>query len=194
MRIGIDISQAVYEGTGVGRYVREMVKNLVKQDQTNTYVLFGSSLRLRGKLEAIYNEVQRINPTVEKVILPLPPALLDILWNKLHIIPVTWFTGPLDIFWSSDWIQPPLGKVKGITTIHDLSFVKFPESFESQKIRLHRGQILQAVVDVQKRRLNHAVKECSHFLCDSEATKRDVETFFRVPASKLSVIYPGFSS
>jgi len=181
MKIGIDISQAVFEGTGVGRYVQEMVKNLVKQDQTNTYVLFGSSLRLRGRLEALYNEVRQINPAVEKAILPLPPTLLDILWNKLHIFPISWFTGPLDIFWSSDWTQPPLRGVKGITTIHDVSFLRFPESFHKQ------------IIEVQNRRLKQAFKECHHFFCDSEATKKDIMEFFHLNENKLTVVYPGYS-
>ena len=50
MKIGIDISQIVYEGTGVARYTKNLVENLLKIDKKNTYVLFGASLRKRKLL------------------------------------------------------------------------------------------------------------------------------------------------
>jgi hypothetical protein len=181
MKIGIDISQVVYKNTGVGRYVREMVKHLVSIDSENTYVLFGSSLRQRNVLKSFCDEIQKINPSVKTVIIPLPPTILNILWNRLHIIPITWFTGPLDIFWSSDWTQPPLGNARGMTTIHDLSFLRFPKSFDN------------TIISVQKRRLKAAKRECQHFLCDSQTTKIDVEQLLCIDSNRLSVVYPGYS-
>jgi hypothetical protein len=180
MNIGIDISQAAYEGTGVGKYVQEMIKQIVQKDLHNTYVLFGSSLRQRDKLKAFSNEVKKINPSVKIVIIPLPPTILDILWNQLHIIPITWFVGPLDIFWSSDWTQPPLGKAKGITTIHDVSFFRYPESFHKK------------IINVQKRRLKQVEKTCQMILCDSQTTKDDVKKYLNIPEEKLIVVYPGY--
>ncbi|KKW11024.1 MAG: hypothetical protein UY49_C0009G0001, partial [Microgenomates group bacterium GW2011_GWC1_49_7] len=35
MKIGIDISQIVHEGTGVATYVRRMVESLLKVDKKN---------------------------------------------------------------------------------------------------------------------------------------------------------------
>jgi len=176
MRIGIDISQIVYEGTGVARYVREMVTALAK-DTSYEIVLFGASLRKKDQFEAFFRTVK--GPHVTLVTVSIPPTILDILWNILHIIPITVFTGKLDIFWSSDWTQPPLGGAKGITTIHDVSFLRYPESFDA------------TIVNVQKRRLFWATRECVHFLCDSEATKKDVEKFFHISSTVLSVVYPG---
>lgn len=172
MRIGIDISQIVYEGTGVGNYVRKLVTELLKYDKKNEYVLFGASLRRRKEFYKYFSGTNL-------VVLPIPPTLLEILWNSLHILPVEWFTGKLDIFWSSDWTQPPLIHAKGITTIHDLSFLRYPESFVTK------------IIDTQKRRLQRAMKVCSAFFCDSEATKKDAIEFLEIPKSKLFVIYPG---
>lgn len=178
MRIGIDISQIVHSGTGVGVYVRNMVEKIVREDTKNEYILFGASLRRQHELISFIKKLNAHN--VKGVIIPIPPSILDILWNTLHIYPVTWFTGPLDVFWSSDWTQPPLDGAHGITTIHDVSFLRFPESFA------------QKIVDVQKRRLYWAAKTCKLFLCDSEATKQDVKKFLSIPEDKLRVVYPGF--
>jgi len=180
MKIGIDVSQVVYEGTGVGRYVRELIPAVIKLSPEDTFILFGSSLRQQKKLLEFTDEIKKKYSNVTSVLIPVPLSLLDILWNRLHIIPITWFTGPIDVFWSSDWTQPPLGKAKGITTIHDVSFLRYPESFHNK------------IVEVHKRRLDQAKKECSQFLCDSEATRIDVIYYCHIAVNKCSVIYPGF--
>lgn len=181
MRIGIDISQVVYEGTGVGRYVERLVASLISLDDKNEYVLFGSSLRQRKKIFDYFREISKNRKNVKLAILPFPPTLVEFVWNKLHIFPIEWILGSLDVFWSSDWTQPPLNKAIGVTTIHDVSFLRYPESFN------------QTILSVQKRRLNRAIKECSIFLCDSEATLRDVNQLLKIDKSKLRVVYPGFN-
>lgn len=179
MRIGIDISQIVHEGTGVSNYVQEIVRALLAIDHENNYILFGSSLRKQRKLDQFYETVK--NPKVSLCSIPMPPIFLDFLWNRLHIVPIEWFTGPLDIFWSSDWTQPPLTHAKGITTVHDVSFLRYPETFT------------KAILDVQKRRLAWVKRECKVIYCDSEATKQDVMSLVGIARIKLKVIYPGFT-
>jgi hypothetical protein len=181
MRIGIDVSQVVYDGTGVARYVREMVLAMTQLAPQHEYVLFGATFRRKKDLEAFIEEVKQSGAIVRSVIVPLSPTVLDFLWNTLHIIPITWFTGPLDVFWSSDWTQPPLGGGIGMTTIHDVSFLRYPESFP------------EIIVSVQKQRLKHAIRENALFLCDSQTTKKDVMNYLHVPEKKLHVVYPGFT-
>jgi hypothetical protein len=178
MRIGIDISQMVYEGTGVARYVRELVASLIKEDTQNEYVLFGASLRKRDVFTAFAVSLDAKN--VRLVTFPFSPSMLDFLWNRLHIIPIESFIGPVDVFWSSDWTQPPLRSAKGITTIHDVSFLRFPDEHAS------------IIFEVHKRRLVRAKKECQIFLCDSDATKKDVMKYLQIAEEKLRVVYPGF--
>ena len=177
MRIGIDISQIVYTGTGVGTYVREMVSAMLRLDTKNEYVLFGASLRHGNVFESFYAAMPHERAGL--VTVPLPPIILDILWNRLHIIPVEWFTGPLDIFWSSDWTQPPLRKARGVTTVHDLTTIRFPKEMDARIVATHA------------RRLRWVKKECEIIFCDSESTKKDVAKLLNISKEKLHVIYPG---
>ena len=181
MKIGIDISQIVYEGTGISRYVRELVRALVSLDTKNEYVLFGSSLRKRDSFYSFFTSLG-VKSRVRLVVIPIPPTLLEYLWNVLHILPIEFFIGNVDVFWSSDWTQPPLSSAKGITTIHDVSFLRYPESF-SEKI-----------ISVQKRRLRHAIRECQTILCDSLATRDDVSSFLSLSIDRLHVVYPGVTT
>ncbi|MFZ2025172.1 MAG: glycosyltransferase [Microgenomates group bacterium] len=182
MRIGIDISQVVYEGTGVGRYVRELIPRVIAASPEHTFILFAGSLRRKNKIDAFVRPILKTSKNVEVKIVPVPPKLLDVLWNVLHIIPIDWFIGHVDVFWSSDWTQPPLSKKTiGITTIHDVSFLHFPESFPKE------------ILHVQRRRILRTLHECALFLCDSEATKKDVAEYIGIKESKLLVVYPGVS-
>jgi hypothetical protein len=180
MRIGIDISQIVYEGTGVGNYVKNLTKLLVESDSSNSYVLFASSLRRRDVFTSFYHQLHCDKSRVTLRTWFMPPTLLDLLWNVFHIVPIEWLIGKVDVFWSSDWTQPPLAQARGITTVHDLSILRFPKSFH------------KTILAVQKRRLRRIKKECTVFLCDSEATKQDMVDLLGVSASRLYVVYPGF--
>jgi len=192
MRIAIDISQIVYEGTGVAAYVRNLITALVEKDSHNDYILFGASLRKRAVFGLFAASLTTHSKRVRLVTTPIPPTLLDIVWNRLHIIPAEWFVGPVDIFWSSDWTQPPLTHARGITTIHDLSILRYPgQSHNKAELDYVHGRLLANIVAVQTRRLRRASKECQAFFCDSEATKKDAHTLLGIANDRLRVIYPG---
>ena len=106
MKIAFDISQIVY-GTGASRYIRQLVEHLVKIDNKNQYILFGASLRQTSKLKEFENDLKKY-PNVKFKIVKIPPSILEIIWNGLHIIPIEKFVGVVDIFHSSDWLEPPV--------------------------------------------------------------------------------------
>ncbi len=181
MRIGIDISQIVHEGTGVSSYVRHLTRAMIHQHDANEYVLFGASLRKKNIFYEFVNSLDTDARKVKLVVVPFPPTFLDILWNVFHIIPVEWLIGSVDVFVSSDWTQPPLARARGVTTIHDLTILRYPESFPSK------------IVDVQKRRLARAKDRCSLFLSDSIATQQDIVKFLGIDPTRIKIVYPGFS-
>jgi glycosyltransferase involved in cell wall biosynthesis len=180
MKIGIDVSQVVYDGTGVSRYVEKLTKKLVEIGQNHEFTLIGISSGRKAKLVKFFQEIRKINPKVRCILIPLPISIFEFIWNRLHIIPIEILTGKLDIFWSSDWVEPPRLKAKGITTIHDLSIYKTPEAFNNQIIQVHQ------------RKLRFSATYSDIFLCDSEATKIDAKSILNISQNKLYVVYPGY--
>ena len=59
MKIAIDISQIVYQGTGVDTYTRNLVKELLRLNSTHKhdYILFGTSLRRKHTLDQYAQEL-----------------------------------------------------------------------------------------------------------------------------------------
>ncbi len=186
MRIGIDISQLAFENTGVANYLENLLVGLLKLDRENEYVLFYSSLRKRLNFEK-FNTHRNVTVKSFKI----PPVLLELIWNRLHVLPIEQFIGDIDIFISSDWTQPPT-RAKKFTILYDLIVYKFPkESHDEFRFSLKNFSIRPNIVESQKRRLNWVKKECDAILCISESTKKDAMKLIHIGEEKLHVVYPG---
>jgi len=175
MKIGIDISQLAYLDTGVANYLSGLVSKLTEINDKNEYVLFFSSLR--RNLQLPDNFISKSNVSIKKY--RIPPKILDVLWNKLHIVPVEWFVGNIDIFITSDWTEPPVKKAKKATIVYDMIAYKYP--LETDK----------KIVQTQKRKLKWVKKESDIVFCISESTKKDAVQILGINENKVIVIYPG---
>jgi len=188
MKIGIDISQLAYEKTGVANYLGKLVESLVAHDHENEYILFFSSMRRNfptrnashndaGGQFSIFNFQSSHNVSLKQF--KFPPSLLDLLWNKLHVMPIENLIGDVDIFITSDWTEPPTKRAKKLTILYDLIVYKYPE------------ETAEKIVHTQKRKLQWVKKESAKILCISEATKKDAREVLGIEDKRLTVVYPG---
>src|SRR3990172_10828024 len=177
MRIGIDISQLAYGNTGVGNYLRNLIKNLIELDSENEYVLFFSSLRRTFKPSFL--NLKSIPKNVEIKQFKMPPSALDFFWNKLHVFSVESLIGNVDLFITSDWTEPPVKRARKATIVYDLIVYKHPK--ETHK----------TIVETQKRKLNWVKKESDLVITISQSSKKDIEKILGIDDKKIKVIYPG---
>lgn len=171
MRIGIDYTAAVHQRAGIGRYARGLVRALAQLDRENEYLLLVAG---RPKEEGTFP------PNFKPRYLPLSPHWATILWQRLRIpLPAELFTGPLDLFHSPDYVLPPLRRGKRVLTIHDLSFLRYPEGADPRL----RWYLTQAVP--------RSIGQADLVLADSQNTKSDLIELLGVEAGKVEVLYPG---
>lgn len=165
IKVGFDISQLAHKG-GVNTYTDKLTKELIKNKDLNM-VFFYSSLRkpYKGSL-----------PNVRSF--KLPPTFFEVMFNHTRLIPIEKLIGDIDIFHSSDWVQPPT-KAKKVTTVHDLVPIKFPEWSNSK------------ITSVHKRKLQIVEKEIDIVIAVSEATKKDLLELTHISEEKIKVIYEG---
>lgn len=163
MKIGMDISQLAHGG-GVATYTQNLSTELSKLKELEM-IYFYSSLRkpYRGKLKNVK-------------LYHLPPTFFEMLFNKWRNVGIEKFIGPIDIFHSSDWIQPPT-KARKVTTYHDVVPLKFPEWSHPK------------IVEVHKRRLKIVEEEVDIVIAVSESTKKDLIEISSIPSEKIVVIY-----
>lgn len=104
---------------------------------------------------------------------------MEIVWNRWHTLPVEALIGPCDILHSWDYIQPPTRKAKIVTTIHDLTPLKFPEYH------------LKRTISAYRHGLNWVKQEAAAVITDSYSTKVDLVETLQIPAKKIHVAYLG---
>ncbi|PJE61355.1 hypothetical protein COU87_05035 [Candidatus Roizmanbacteria bacterium CG10_big_fil_rev_8_21_14_0_10_39_12] len=181
MKIGVDISQIAHKGTGVARFTEGLVRTiLIQKDTTHEWVFFYSSFR------------QKIDSTLRQKItnsphslhsFPFPPSFLSYVSNNFRgftqlVTHNSKLLTDLDWFITSDWIEYPLS-IKKTTIIHDLIFVRHPETVHSKIIR------------AQQKRLQYISKESEIIFTDSKSTAQDLQEEYKIPADKIVLNYPG---
>jgi glycosyltransferase involved in cell wall biosynthesis len=174
MKIGIDYTSAATQGAGIGRYTRELMRALLALPSHNRYSLFYAS-RQRIQHSAFSNQ----HSTIRR--LPFHDKWLMRAWQRLRLpIPVELIVGRVDLFHSPDFTLPPtLPGVPTLLTVHDLSFIRDPDSaWPSLRAFLNRA-------------VPRSVRRATHVLADSQATRYDLVELFGTPPEKITVLYSG---
>ena len=181
-RIGIDVTSAVVQGGGIGRYTRELVRALAHEGSAHKgsaheYRFFSAK---RPSILPVPNPLPE-GKHISNHVAPLGERWLYRLWYRLRLpLPVQLVTGRLDLFHSPDFVLPPVsGGIPTLLTVHDLSFAHYPEVFPEPLVRY-----LNTVVP-------WSVGRASHILADSQATKDDLVALWDTPAEKVTVLYSG---
>ncbi len=170
----IDITAAVRQGAGIGRYARELTRAILKMFPEHCYTLFYAG---PARFPPTWADV----PYVRLHSAPLPERGMVWLWHRLHVpIPLEAFTGPADLIYSPDFLLPPTlpGRLT-LLTVHDLSFEIMPETLP------------EPLVAYLRRNVPRAVRRASHILADSESTRQDLVRLWGVPAERVTVLYSG---
>src|SRR6202162_4206524 len=125
LRIGFDATPAVRQGGGIGRYTRELLRALAAADTTTQYRLFYAAPR-----HAPRHALPNLPANFSVRHLPIDDVWFARLWHRAQVpIPVEWITGSLDLFHSPDFTLPPVRRgTRTLLTVHDLSFVRDPQS------------------------------------------------------------------
>ncbi|MBP8973956.1 MAG: glycosyltransferase family 4 protein [Anaerolineae bacterium] len=172
--IGIDYTAAHEQGAGIGRYVRELMRALAALDSTTPYRLFVAGAQRRA-LPPPPGANFAWHPT------RITPLWFARLWHRLQVpLPVEAFTGRVRLFHATDFTLPPtLPGTRTLLTVHDLSFVRAPET---------TTPVLKAYLDAVVPR---SVRRATHVLADSQATKDDLVELYRTPPDKITVLLGG---
>lgn len=177
MNIGID-ARFYSEAGGLGRYVKELIKELEKQDSGNFYYIF---LNQEG-----FKEYNPTNPNFKKI-------LADVKWYTLaeqikikRIIAAQ----SLDLMHFPHWNIPFFFHQPFVVTIHDLILLKFPSRRASTL-----GPIKYWIKNLAYRLiLRHAITSSKKIFVPSNFVKEDILNNFKVPAKKIIVTHEGLTS
>lgn len=159
-RIGIDARLTHYRTGGISTYIKRILAALEQLRGRHDFTVFQSR-----KSKSVLAERFRLGK----------------LWTPPHhpweraTVSLELLRHRLDLMHSPDFIAPWRGARRHIITVHDLSFIHYPQYITAASRRYYNAQI------------EDSVKRADHILADSQATKRDLMAILDVPASKITV-------
>lgn len=175
MKIGIDAR--LWGETGVGRYVRNLVKNLQVIDEKNDYVLF-----VLGK--DVSNVKQQVSGKNWKIV------TANIHWHSLQeqvAFPSLLYKENLDLMHFPYFSLPIFYKGHFVVTIHDLIIYHYPTGRASTlPLPIFKIKYLG-----YKTIVNQAIKNANRIIVPLESVKKDLIETTHVNENKIAVTQEG---
>lgn len=168
--IAIDCTPAIRQNAGIGRIIEGQVRALLEQAPEYDVRLF-----VTGTL----NQSDRLHVPAKLHATPISERNMVRIWHRLNspLPSIEWFTGgPLDLFHATDFVLAPSRARIKFLTIHDLAFRFYPEAAMPG---LHR--YLNVVVP-------RSIERAHHILADSHNTANDLESEWKIPPEKITVV------
>lgn len=162
-RIGLDARLTYYAPGGIANYIRQLAAALPAQDPANQYWVLHSR-KARESLHLPANAHRRNCWTPAHHPLERLALGLELLPHSLHLLH------------SPDFI-PPRGSFRSVITIHDLTFLRYPQFLTTESRRYYNDQI------------RWAAQRADYILTDSDATRNDVLNYLPVSATKVVTVH-----
>ncbi|MBF0338931.1 MAG: glycosyltransferase family 4 protein [Nitrospirae bacterium] len=185
MNIVIDGFPLMFVKTGIGFYVHNIVKELVKFAPDNDYYLCDALTRDRlhtiVKVDRKLSAVAKFSKIASVKFPYMTAARAALFLSSLTTGRSRLTLNNADVFWGTNCRGIYKPRMRTVVTIHDMSHEYFPETFHPD------------VLSYLKRYMAESASKAHTLIAVSENTKMDILKFLNIPPSKVKVIHEGVS-
>lgn len=160
--------------TGVGYYTLNLFRALALEAPEFRLRFFASSAR-RPRLAA--EVLGQLGAGMRCV--RWPSRLKHALWTRFEWPPIEWFTGPADVAHGALYLLPAARRARRITTIVDVSGLRYPHMRRARTDALHL------------RLMRHAVKRGDAIIAISDSCRKDMMELLEASPDRIHVVYGG---
>lgn len=172
MRVALELQPCCGNRSGIGMYTYELAKRM--RD--------GEGLEFCGNL---FNFLGRNDNSeaLQGIEMPLreaklfPYGVYRRIWNYAPIPYQSLFPGKADLSVFFNYIVPPRVSGRVITTVYDMTYLRYPETMDQRNLRRIRNGI------------RYSVDRSDHIVTISEFSKREICSLLNVPEEMVSVVY-----
>lgn len=177
MNVFLDAQPLLGTRSGIARYVECLYRDLCKlDDQLHITLAFNriakgidrSQLQLDTTTTHLIRNSRYPYKVIRRFMKPNPLYSIPYDWGILH--------KKADIFHGTNFIYHPIGHGRTVITIHDLAYMKFPESTSDRIYRHHT------------RWVPYSAQRADHIIADSSQTKQDIVDLLNIAPDKVDVI------
>lgn len=170
MRVALDAYPLFGPRTGVGTYVHHLAAALVALPEHPEVVLPTASLRGSGAAPAIPGTTARH--------VRLPFRAVQALWDRVPFPPAEWVLGAADVFHATNFVAPPFRRTPVVTTIHDLSYERYPDAVDARVARYRQW-------------VPEAIRRSKQLITHAEATADDIARHYGIDRARLTAVHLG---
>ena len=172
MKVCLDIQSAVSQRAGVGRYTKCLAEHLGPLAADDQLALFYFDFKRKGM-------PFDVNGAQQHAVRWVPGRVVQGAWKKLGWPPFDLFAGEADVYHFPNFIRPPLRRGQSVVTLHDVAFLRYPETIEEGNFRY-----LSACI-------HETVERANRVITVSQFTANEVQELLKVPAEKVVSIPEG---
>jgi glycosyltransferase involved in cell wall biosynthesis len=174
MKVCLDIQASLGQRAGVGRYVRELLAHLGAEAGVDEIAAFYFDFKRTGLLGGVPAGVDL------RACRWLPGRVAQAAWKRVGFPPYDWFAGGADLYHFPNFIRPPLSRGrKSVVTIHDVSFLRMPETTEAKNLAWLSAEI------------HRTAKRADAILTDSQFSAREICELLQVTPEKVFPVWLG---
>jgi len=128
LHVALDGTPLLGLPTGVGVFTSSLLEALSDRDDL-ALSAYAVSWRTRDGLAA------RVPPGVSTEQKAMPARPLSMLWSRSNLVSLERFLGPIDVVHGTNFTVPPTKRAGQVVTVHDLTFLRFPELCQADTLR-----------------------------------------------------------
>lgn len=179
MKVILNVDAISQPLTGIGNYALQLANGLPKHKDIKDFKLYSSHRWIHDAKHAM--KANQMLASVRKSVPLKGPALKLYTWQKN-----LWFKSKSKVLDSSYILHSPnylLMPFEGacVTTIHDLSFIRYPETHPKER------------VDLLEKELPKSIDQASAIITDSHYIKQEVQDILGISSKKIHVVPLGVS-
>lgn len=179
LKLAVNAGALLAPTTGVGQYVQHLMQEVVKFDEIDARFFYAKawSEAVGPPPNAVWRGARRLRTSLGPI---LPNAYLLSRWyQQLNFWRGTRRTS-FDLYHEPNFV-PFRFNGPTVVTIHDLSFMEYPDSHPKDR------------VSALNKYVPWAVNNAEHVIVDSEFIRREVISAFAISEAKVSAVHLGVS-
>jgi glycosyltransferase involved in cell wall biosynthesis len=171
VRVAVDATPLLGARTGVGAFTAGALQALAVRDEISL-TAFAVSWRGRSSLR------QLVPSNVSVVDLPMAARPIHAMWRHVNSPAIEWWTGAIDVVHGPNFVVPPSRRAAEVLTIHDVTFLRFPDMCEPATLR--------AATLIRR-----AIRRGAMVHTPSHTVAEEVMELLNVPSERVRAVYNG---